>query len=202
VTVIPYTQPPPYHAQWGEDRWIVERLEPPGLGVFVDIGAGDGVRGSNTLYFETIGWTGLCIDPDPRNHGPLRNRRCVIEARAISSTPGPQAFSMYGPKSSWSGLGHRGRGYRSITVECVRLDTLLVDVGITTIDLLSIDVEGTELDVWHSFAPAAHRPGIVVIEYDDSREDRATATIAHEFGDSYELVHRTPANLIFRRTVR
>lgn len=200
--MIPYTQAPPYHAQWGEDRWIVEQLEPPSRGVFVDIGAGDGVRGSNTLYFETVGWHGLCVDPDPRNHGPLRRRRCVTDARAISSTPGPQPFSLYGRKSSWSGLGRRGRGYRSITVDCVRLDTLLTHVGITTIDLLSIDVEGTELDVWRSFIPAVHWPGIVIIEYDDSREDRTTAAIRHELGDAYELVHRTPANLILQRTDR
>jgi FkbM family methyltransferase len=202
VTLLPYTQAPPYHAQWGEDRWIVENLGPPDRGVFVDIGAGDGVRGSNTLYFETIGWNGLCVDPDPRNHQPLQNRRCVIDTHAVSSIPGPQPFSMYERKSSWSGLGHRGTGYLPMTVDCVRLDTLLANVGITTIDLLSIDVEGTELDVWRSFAPAAHRPGIVIIEYDDSQRDRTAAAIRQELGGSYELLHRTPANLIFQRTDR
>jgi FkbM family methyltransferase len=202
VTVIPYSQAPPYYSQWGEDRWIVEHLEPPSRGVFVDIGAGDGVRGSNTLYFENLGWTGLCVDPDPRNRDPLRARHCVTDARAISNVPGPQLFSMYGPKSSWSGLGDRGPGYRSITVDCVRLGDLLAQLGVTTIDLISLDVEGTELDVWHSFTAATHRPGIVIIEYDDSREGRNTVTLQHELGGSYELVHRTPANLIFHRTNR
>jgi FkbM family methyltransferase len=197
--VIPYTQPAPYHSQWGEDRWLAEHVRLPERGVFVDVGAGDGARGSNTLYFEELGWTGLCVDPDPRNHEPLSCRRCIADQRAISSTPGRRQFGMYGPKSSWSGLERRGPGYIPITVECVRLDTLLAEAGIATIDLLSIDVEGTELDVWRSFDPAQHRPGVVIIEYDDTHPDRTPTAIQYALGSAYTLRHRTPANLIFLR---
>lgn len=200
--MIPYTQPPPYHSQWGEDRWLAEHLDLPNRGVFVDIGAGDGTRGSNTLYFERRGWTGVCADPDPRNQAPLRRRRCIVDHRAISSTPGARQLGMYESKSSWSGLERRGPGYTSITVECVRLDTLLAETGITSIDLLSIDVEGTELDVWRSFDPDRHQPGIVIIEYDDRHPARTTAAIQHALGSSYTLRRRTPANLIFQRNTQ
>lgn len=198
--MLPYTQSPPFHSQWGEDRWLAEHLPLPEQGVFVDVGAGDGTRGSNTLYFENLGWHGLCIDPDPRNREPLLRRRCLIDNRAVSRLPGPQAFGFYQPKSSWSGLGRTGDGYVQMTVQCVRLGTLLAENAITAIDLLSIDVEGTELDVWRSFDPDQHRPGVVIIEYDRTRPDRSEPAIRQALGTAYDLVHRTPANLVLRRT--
>lgn len=198
--MLPYTQDPPFHSQWGEDRWIAEHVPLPERGVFVDIGAGDGVRGSNTLYFENLGWHGLCVDADPRNHVPLRRRRCLVDTRAVSSLPGLQPFGLHTPKSSWSGLGRSGADYVQMPVDCVRLDTLLTEHGITAIDLLSIDVEGTELDVWRSFDPDRHRPGLVIIEFDQTHPGRSEPAIRQALGAVYEPVHRTPANLIFRRS--
>jgi FkbM family methyltransferase len=194
--VIPYTQPLPYRSQWGEDRWLAEHLILPEVGVFVDVGAGDGTRGSNTLYWEDRGWTGLCIDADPRNREPLARRSCVVSTCAVSTEASPRWFWMYGPRPSLSGLGVRGSDYTPITVECRPLCELLVEADIQLIDLLSIDVEGTELDVWNSFDPEAHRPGVVIIEYP---QERFIDRICRSLGDEYELIHRTPSNLILRR---
>lgn len=197
--VRPYTQPAPYLAQWGEDRWLAEHLTVPDRGVFVDIGAGDGVRGSNTRYLEDLGWTGLCVDPDPRNQAPLARRRCAVRTCAVASHPGRRTFSAYDAKPSWSGLGDRGTGYTTFTVECRTLDDLLTETGIDRIDLLSIDVEGDELDVWSSLGRHRPGPGIVIVEYDNRRPDRCQEHIREVLGtDHYELLHRTPANLILR----
>lgn len=35
-------------------------------GYFVEIGANDGLKFSNTFNLEKIGWTGILIEPDPR----------------------------------------------------------------------------------------------------------------------------------------
>ena len=101
----PYTETPPFYAQWGEDRWLATHFHIPHSGVFVDVGAGNGERGSNTLHFENLGWHGLCIDADPRNHDPLRARRgCIVETCAVARTSGLATFGMYAHKPSWSGL--------------------------------------------------------------------------------------------------
>jgi FkbM family methyltransferase len=193
----PYTQSLPYFGQWGEDRWLAEHLVPPSSGVFVDIGAGDGSRGSNSLYFENRGWTGLCVDPDPRNRAALTGRRCAVRTCAVSTRPGRRTFSMYDAKPSWSGLGDRGNGYTTIPVDCRILDDLLTEAKIDRIDLLSIDVEGDELDVWASFNVTRHQPGIVIIEYDNRLPDRSQQWILSQL-TGYQLVHRTPANLLLR----
>jgi hypothetical protein len=44
-----------YFSQFGEDKWIVDNLHYPLNGVFVDVGASDGVYGNNTYFFEKIG---------------------------------------------------------------------------------------------------------------------------------------------------
>lgn len=199
----PYTQPPPYHAQWGEDRWLIENLEPPACGMFVDVGAGDGVHGSNTLYFEDHGWDGLCIDADPRNHEPLLRRRSAVETCAVASTTGPRSFGMHARKTSWSGLQQHGSDYQPILIHCRPLETLLQAQEIEHIDLLSIDVEGTELEVWDSFDHNRHQPSIVIIEFDDKRHDRNRDTIQRHLGrKTYGLIHQTAANLILQRTSR
>lgn len=199
----PYTQTPPYHSQWGEDRWLAEQLQIPLTGVFVDIGAGDGFHGSNTLYFENLGWHGLCVDADPRNRGPLAGRRCEVDTCAVSSSPGPQRFGLYTHRPSLSGLARRGPDYHDITVTCRRLDDILVERSMELIDVLSIDVEGTELDVWDSFDHTRHRPVIVIIEFDDRDHTTCRETIQKRLGyDTYRLVHRTPANLILQRVDR
>jgi FkbM family methyltransferase len=201
--MLPYTQPPPYHAQWGEDRWLVEHLDPPTQGVFVDIGAGDGVHGSNTLYFENVGWRGLCIDADPRNHEPLRRRRSTMDTCAVASTAGLRPFGMYVHKPSWSGLQRQGSDYRPILVECRPLEAVLHDWQVEQIDLLSIDVEGTELEVWDSFDRERHQPSIVIIEFDDKQPDRSRSTIQDHLGrDAYSMIYETASNLILQRTSR
>lgn len=202
--MLPYTQPRPFHSQWGEDRWLAEHFRIPTAGVIVDVGAGDGVRGSNTFYFENLGWRGLCVDADPRNHEPLRRiRSCIVDTCAVSSTAGRRRFGMYADRPSRSGLLRYGPDYPEVTVACRRLDDLLHRSSIQLVDLLSIDVEGTELDVWDSFDPDEHRPAMVIIEFDDRDHATCRDAIQERLGhDTYRLVHQTPANLILQRLDR
>ncbi len=66
--------------------------------------------------------------------------------------------------------------------------------GIGKIDLLSIDAEGCDLDVWKSMDWAKHRPTAVIIEPGDDRWE-----IQREMqSKGYELAHVTADNLIFK----
>ena len=103
-------------------------------------------------------------------------------------------------KSSWSGLERSGVDYTPITVDCRPLGNLLQQSDIGEIDLLSIDVEGTEVDVWRSFDANLYRPAVVIIEFDDRHPDRHRQTLQNVLGaDTYTPIFETPANLIFAR---
>lgn len=154
----------PYYSQYGEDRWIAEHLSLATTGLFVAVGAYDGVTGSNTLHFEEQGWTGLIIEPDPRQRQNLaRNRRCRVETSAIGSNPDAVFHLAKAPELS--GFLRTGGDVR---LPVKSLGEVLKVQGIGEIDLLSIDTEGTEIDVWRSFDSNLHRPGVVILEYETS----------------------------------
>ena len=50
-----------YYSDDLEDRFVHRFFDLPEKGVFIDVGAADGVRGNNTYFFEKLGWEGVCI---------------------------------------------------------------------------------------------------------------------------------------------
>lgn len=161
-----------FHSQFGEDRYIYEHIGLPDKGVFVDVGAGHGIKLSNTYFFEKNGWTGICIDADPYQHELLKKYRTNVEWAAISNEEGEIEFSRaYLSDYSSSFKKEKYSGIAKILfkdvirVPCFKLETILTKHKIGHIDLLSIDVEGTELEVWKSFDYEKHKPKVVIIEF-------------------------------------
>ena len=86
---------PPYHGQYGQDQIFHEELFGGRKGgVFVDVGAHDGVSFSNTLFFEReLGWRGLCIEPIPEIFDDLAKNRSAICVRAcVARKTGSKKF--------------------------------------------------------------------------------------------------------------
>jgi FkbM family methyltransferase len=184
-----------FHSQHREDRWIVANLRLPDTGVFVEVGAHDGIELSNTYYFEQCGWTGLVIEPNPDVQKALhRNRKCAIMDCAIGNPDEPKPYFVH-PISAWSGFNRRGR---QVGVTVKRLDTALMEVGITRIDLLSLDTEGSELEIWHTFDHRRWNPRIVIVEFSTAGLPSAEEETKRVLKTcEYQLVHRTNCNLIF-----
>ena len=66
-----------YQSQMGQDmflnRWFFKNRGP---GFFIDVGAFDGILGSNTSYFEKhLQWTGIAFEPNPSAFEVLRATR-------------------------------------------------------------------------------------------------------------------------------
>src|SRR5262245_55775120 len=75
-------------AQEGEDIVLARLLGPRGGGFYIDIGAHDPFRFSNTTLFYRDGWCGLNIEPDPDGARLLRRyrRRDVTLNMGVGST--------------------------------------------------------------------------------------------------------------------
>jgi hypothetical protein len=67
-----------FYSQNNQDK-IINHLLKKKNGVFLDIGANDGITISNTYYFEKkLNWTGLCIEPIGEVFNILStNRNCL-----------------------------------------------------------------------------------------------------------------------------
>jgi FkbM family methyltransferase len=194
-----------FHSQFGEDRFIYKNINLPRNGVFVDVGAGHPTYLSNTYFFEKNGWAGICIDADPTQYELLKKERAHVEWAAISSHEGEIEFSQsYFPTYSSTAGQEEPKGlFRvplkgTIKVPSYRLETILEKYQIGQIDLLDIDVEGTELEVWQTLDYEKHKPKVVILEYYTFGVSDDSNKIKRFFENlPYQLVHTTCTNLIF-----
>lgn len=191
------------HSQFGEDAWLV--LNPPfdfeGAHTFCEVGAFDGVQSSNTLLFEEMfGWTGLLIEPNPRQWEKCRvNRKAPSICIAISDAVcGDSPFFINELDEGQSNMFGRGEKTTPITQLYTALDRLWKCFYRNPPSLLSIDTEGSEFDVMRSCGDM--RPEIVIMEYLTwGMPSREGAYVEGMGGLGYTLMHRTEANLIFTR---
>ena len=155
-----------YRSQYGQDRFIDAQVF-RGMrdGTFVEIGADDGVSGSNTLFFEAErGWNGVCIEPRREAFEKLRsNRSCACENACISDSSGDREFlEVAGDARQLSGLvesydprhleriRREASSARTISTRCMTLAEALSKHGIGDVDYLSVDTEGSELEILES----------------------------------------------------
>lgn len=153
---------PDLHSQSGQDLAVLRHyFDDPHGRTFVDIGAYNGITGSNTWLLErAYGWRGLCIEPDPQQFALLvQNRTSTSIQAGIAEIDGSAEFIQV--LEGFKMMGGLAASYEPetlakvqessptavITVPTRRLDNLLAEHGLTTIDYLSIDVEGGELGV-------------------------------------------------------
>lgn len=157
-----------YYSQYGQDEWLYENyFKDQKEGVFLEIGADDGVDKSNTKFFEeSLGWSGLCIEPSPKRYELLRkNRTCACEKTAVSDHVGTVEFlDIEGWGKGLSGIvnsyckNHSDRvsqeikhpenkGSEIITVETDLLNNILEKHNMLNIDFCTIDTEGSEFDI-------------------------------------------------------
>jgi FkbM family methyltransferase len=184
-----------YRSQFGEDKWIVENLPHIPIGTFCEVGAYDGVESSNTLYFEQQGAWGVVIEADNEMAGKcFKNRRVPTYCCAIGKQTGTELFYVNASARGNSGLDRPGipENVAVYTLyEVLKLAGLWRDL-----DLLSIDTEGTELDVIAGIGPI--RPKIIIAEFWTQPNPPVPNTIKDGIEPlGYKEVHRTEANLIF-----
>lgn len=190
-----------YYGQNYEDWFLWQIFEGQKTGFFVDVGAFDGMHLSNTYSFELAGWTGLCVEAHPTYFEMLKaNRpgsRCVHAACVADAGEGLvkfQAdelglFSGVAPDLTSTVHAYRWRGmqfagFKEIEVPAVTLESLLDD---TRIDFLSVDTEGTELDVLRGFDLEGRRPRVVIAEANTARAHRALTAYMENHGYTYAL---------------
>jgi FkbM family methyltransferase len=158
-----------YYSQWGQDKWVIERYFPGKTdGVFVDIGAHDGITFSNTFALERMGWTGMAVEPIPSVFEQLKtNRHCITIQGCVAGESGIKQFrEITGYAQMLSGMVdlydsrhvdrinneilEYGGEFRDIEVECFNINELMTKYALDEIDYLNLDVEGAEYQILKS----------------------------------------------------
>jgi FkbM family methyltransferase len=166
-----------YYSQFGEDKIIESYFDSKYIGGCIDIGASNGVLINNTKHFEELGWYCLCIEPNPRYTKELKLNRLNIVECAISDIEGNSIFNVVdlgnNCEDAISALKIDERllnKFNYVSITPINVSVMTLDNCLKTfykynkIDFISIDTEGTELDVLKSFSIEKWNPKLFVIE--------------------------------------
>jgi len=167
-------------------------------GFFVEVGANDPKVLSQTWHLEAKGWRGILVEPNPTCAEALRQQRknsTVFQVACSSPENSGDALFHFSKSSALSGLQKHVDDPRieydhSEPVHVTTLDAILEKAGNPHIDFISIDVEGTELDVLKGFDLGKHRPSLILLE--DKVHDLQKHCFLKTKG--YKLIRRTRVN--------
>lgn len=192
---------------------ILRRVfERQGAGFYVDVGAHHPFRFSNTCYFHRRGWRGINIDANPaaidefRRHRPSDINLCV----GIAETSGKLVFHRFNEPAlntfdpALAAERAKLSGYRVVAqseIAVRRLDEVLAEhlpAG-QGIDLLSVDVEGLDLQALKSNDWRRFRPRVLLVEARDAELESLGSDPACGFARSvgYRAVAKTVNTVIF-----
>jgi FkbM family methyltransferase len=163
-----------YYSQCQEDIFLNQNIfKNKQNGVYVELGALDGILYSNTKFFEdSLNWKGILIEPHPEkfkllqknrpnnylfnnlvscHKEPLEFRYFVDQHAAVSgveNTLSKHHFDTYFESNdSWT----KSLLQNKIFIEPISLTEIVKSTNLTHIDLLSLDVEGHEYEVLKSW---------------------------------------------------
>jgi FkbM family methyltransferase len=166
------------YSQEGEDLIAARLLDEKPDGFYVDIGAHHPVRHSNTYLLYRRGWRGINIDATPGSMAEfrrLRPRDINVEC-LVASDPSPRHFYAFNEPAlnTASPAMARERPSENAQFRVTREFELrprplasLLDEFLPkgkAINLMSVDVEGLDLDVLRSNDWERYRPTLLLVE--------------------------------------
>lgn len=196
-------------SQAGQDVWVNDHFERRRDLTFVEVGAADGITYSNTYILEKcFNWRGIAIEPDPGQFAKMRatNRSCHLhqvavlnsdlrevaftsigELSTVSASITPKSFA--GRKSAMDELEKDSDvKVHQVQVPVSRLGALLARHNIEEVHYLSIDVEGSEMQVLKSMDLNKVFVHVITVEMNRGRQDQQSPSeYLRAFG--YEHVH-------------
>ena len=150
-----------FFSQAGQDKVIKNHFFPNKKnGFFLEIGAYDGIEGSNCFHFEKfLNWNGIAFEPSKVQYEKLKNNRnCKILNKAMSNSVVEVDFvEVIEGLTQMSGIKNENYTAENIIkkngqskTEISKIITTTFDQEVSSdqeIDYLSIDIEGGELSV-------------------------------------------------------
>jgi FkbM family methyltransferase len=182
-------------SQSGEDVLIYKFFGGRRTGFYVEVGAYDGVGFSNTYFLDALGWDGILVEPAPDQAEACRRSR--PHSRVVRAACGRGGDRVRLKIAKGEGIGtlsyigndpdHERRIAREGgTIEEIEVPQLTLDEIVgqrnSKIGLLSIDVEGAELQVLESADLMALSPELIVIEDNTQGADRRVENLLGAVG--------------------
>jgi FkbM family methyltransferase len=182
-----------YKSQIGQDKYISDNIfNNKKNGFFIELGATDGISLSNTYFFEKeLGWGGICIEPNPKYKDDLiKNRDCHKSFSPVYSVGGKEVEFELINQGEYSGIkNHLNHvpinNQSSLNIEktiIMKTETLTAILDKYNapkyIDYLSLDTEGSELEILKGLDFNKYIIGYISVEHNYGQPNRSHI---HEF---------------------
>jgi FkbM family methyltransferase len=183
-------------------------------GFYIECGALDGVRISNTKVLEDhFNWTGILIEPNFHTFKKLKeNRPNNINLKlALSDRDGEGEFTLPVLKNRHHGRGstnyapeifkrikRMSHGMEKYSVKFMTYKTLIDITGTKKVDLFILDVEGAELDIISGMKGCKVLPKVFCVEFSNNElKEGIIKKVTEELNSPYYLEHEYGHDLIF-----
>ena len=174
-----------YFSEAGQDMLVKDNFfKNQKSGFFLEIGAFDGIEGSNCYHFEKfMNWQGIAIEASPLQFEKLKkNRNCKLINIAIGSeNKQVEFYEVVEGFTQMSGINNlnfkdsferikknSNSKINKINIECKTFEKLIPSDQI--IDLISIDIEGNEPDVLKSINFDKYQIKVIILENKTPKE--------------------------------
>ena len=115
-------------------------------GFYMEIGAHDGVRESNSRFFDLcLGWKGLLVEPHPMNYGKMEKLRPNAFHLGLAPSCNTSDVVKFASHEYTNANAFDPKG--EIEIHCGPLSYYLKQLHISHIDFWSLDVEGSEINI-------------------------------------------------------
>ena len=163
-----------FYSQCQEDVYLNQYIfKNKQNGIYIELGALDGILYSNTKFFEdSLNWTGILIEPHPNkfemlqknrpnnflfnslvscHSEPLEFRYFVNHHAAVSGVENTLPQEHFDNYFESNNAFNKSLPQNRIFIQPKSLTEIVSSTHLTHIDLLSLDVEGHELEVLKSW---------------------------------------------------
>lgn len=174
-----------YYSQNGED-FLLSQYFSGNNGFFVEIGCIDGKRFSNTYHFERKGWKGICVEAHADYIPLMKTNRpnSIVVHCAVGEKDEDDVTFYANARGALSSLDptteERWRrdyakyfsGFTEQRVQKRTLTSIFKQCAAPQIDILSIDIEGYEVEAMSGLDFSFYKPRVIAVESDspDHRE--------------------------------
>jgi FkbM family methyltransferase len=166
------------------DKKMMKYL-PVGEGIYIEAGANDGINQSNTYFLERKhGWTGILVEPVPRLYERCQRARpkslvinaalvgpenegeniTILDLGLMSVVDGALGGGEQEEKHIEYGKSFSGKKFKKSVAVGITISNLIDGYGPNQISLLSLDLEGYEIEALKGLDLGRHQPSCILLE--------------------------------------
>ncbi len=196
-----------FYAEAHVDKFLRETFFPDTSynGCIVEVGAGPPTFYSMSKHFRDMNWKFVGFDPNPKFVDQHRALGHEVHAYALANYQGESEFVIV-DTGHWNendeGISYSALSLRYecphenqsiLKVQVSTLDNMIEKYQIPHMDILTVDVEGWELEVMQGLDLNRYKPNVIVLENFTYKPEYTDYMLSRQ----YQLFHSIDHNFIY-----